>query len=182
MPQQYFVRIGAMGRIGRFTAQDGTIYPRGTRVICRTHRGLEMGDVLSVEEEAAPMQAEGPLLRRMAAEDEILLQRLLLHRDTAFEACRQMLRERCIPAALIDVEHLFDGSSLVFYFLGDITPAIEAVTAELAEIYETKVQFKKFAETLAEGCGPGCGTEEAAGHCGTGCSSCAIASACKTQV
>ena len=37
--------------------------------------------------------------------------------------------------------------------------------------YEADVQFRKFAETLTEGCGPGCGTEEAKGQ--GGCDSCA---------
>lgn len=179
MVLQYLVRVGTMGRIGRFSNPDGSLYRRGTRVICRTVRGLEIGEVLTENAESAAV--EGPLLRRMAVEDEILHQRLQRHRDEAFSACRQLLAERRIPAALVDVEPLFDGSSLVFYFLGEVTPQIEAVTSELAETYETKVQFKKFADTLETGCGPGCGTEEAAGHCGTGCTSCAIAQACKTH-
>ena len=80
----------------------------------------------------------------------------------------------------MDVEHLFDGQSLYFYFLGEVTPELDAITGELAEIYETKVQFRKFAETLVKGCGPDCGTEDAAGNgCGTGgCATCAAASAC----
>ena len=62
---------------------------------------------------------------------------------------------------LVDVEHLFDGQSLFFYFLGDTTPELDALTGELAEIYEAQVQFRKFTDTLTAGCGPGCGTEEA---------------------
>ena len=52
-------------------------------------------------------------------------------------------------------------------------------TTRLAETYEAKVQFRKFTETLIEGCGPGCGTEEAKGQGGCeSCTSCAVASAC----
>ena len=36
----------------------------------------------------------------------------------------------------MDVEHLFDGRSLFFHFLGDVPPEVEAVTQELAEAYE----------------------------------------------
>ena len=59
-----------------------------------------------------------------------------------------------------DVEHLFDGAGLFFYFLGEVPAEAEHFTQQLAEQYETTVEFRKFAETLAEGCGPGCGTEE----------------------
>ncbi len=83
----------------------------------------------------------------------------------------------------MDVEHLFDGQSLYFYFLGEITSELEELTNDLAGVYETKVQFRQFVETLTDGCGPGCGTEEAAGQgCATGeCTSCAVAQACRTR-
>ena len=44
---QHFVRVGLLGSVGRFAAADRQRYARGTRVICRTHRGLEVGEVLS---------------------------------------------------------------------------------------------------------------------------------------
>jgi hypothetical protein len=87
-----------------------------------------------------------------------------------------------MSAVLVDVEHLFDGQGLFFYFLGEVPPEIESFTAHLAEAYETKVQFRRFTETLIEGCGPGCGTEEAKGQGGCdSCTSCAVASACGTK-
>jgi hypothetical protein len=72
---------------------------------------------------------------------------------------------------------------LYFYFLGEVTPALEAVTEELATAYETKVQFRRFAETLTHGCGPGCGTDQAQGSgCSDGaCTSCALAGACASK-
>lgn len=169
-----------MGSIGRFTAADGSRYPRGSRVICRTRRGLEVGEVLAAEEQLAGA-ADGSLLRRMAVEDELLVARLGKNRDEAWAACDRLLKERRLDAVLIDVEHLFDGEALIFHFLGAVSPEIEALTADLAATYETKVQFRQFAETLTEGCGPGCGTSEAAGHCGTGCAGCAVAAACKAH-
>ena len=81
---------------------------------------------------------------------------------------------------LLDVEQLFDGQSIYFYFLGDVPPEVEALTAELAEVYEAKVKMRQFSQALVEGCGPGCGTEAAGqGACGT-CTSCAVAGACGT--
>ena len=73
------------------------------------------------------------------------------------------------------MEHLFDGQSLFFYFLGEVTPEIERLSAELAELYEATVKFREFTEALTNGCGPGCGTAEAEGPgCGSSCSSCVV--------
>ena len=69
--------------------------------------------------------------------------------------------------------------SVFTFFLGEVSPQIEILTRELAEAYESKVQFRQFTDAVERGCGPDCGTDAAAG-CGTsgGCSTCAIASAC----
>jgi cell fate regulator YaaT (PSP1 superfamily) len=171
---QHWVRVGVLGSVGRFDAVSAQRYPRGARVVCRTGRGLEVGEVLAPLDEATDKPAEGTLLRRLTVEDDLLLARLEKNREAAYRACEQRLAERGIPAVLVDVEHLFDGQSLLFYFLGDTTPELDELTAELAEVYEAKVQFRKFTETLTAGCGPACGTEEAGGCASGGCSSCAV--------
>ena len=177
---QHLVRVGAIGHVGRFLAVDANRYARGTRVICRTLRGLEVGEVLSEIDDHG--ESDGSLLRAVTVEDELLLARLQRNRDAAIEACSTLIADRGLTAALIDVEHLFDGETLYFYFLGEVEESLEQLTSELAEAYETKVQFRKFTESVVEGCGPDCGTEAAEGGCGEGgCGSCAIAKACATS-
>jgi cell fate regulator YaaT (PSP1 superfamily) len=173
-----------MGQVGRFAAVDALRYPRHSRVIVRTRRGLEIGDVLSPPDDRDDSRtfADGDILRRMTIQDELLQARLEKHRQDAYDACAALLHKSGIPAVLVDVEHLFDGQGLFFYFLGDVTSELEPFTTLLAETYEAKVQFRKFTETLIEGCGPGCGTEEVKGRggCET-CTSCAVAGACGTR-
>lgn len=181
MSGQHFVRIGVLGSVGRFAAPSRERLPRGTRVVCRTARGLEIGQVLSAIDFSEPGHTDGDVLRRVTVEDDLLISRLEKNRDEAFQACADRLTQLSLPAVLLDVEHLFDGQSLYFYFLGDPSPELDAVTTELADIYEAKAQLQKFADTLSAGCGPTCGTEEAAG-CGTGgCGSCAVSGACGTR-
>jgi hypothetical protein len=118
----------------------------------------------------------------MTVEDQLLEARLEKNRQDAYQACCRLLAERNIPAVLIDVEHLFDGQGLFFYFLGDVPAELEAYTDVLAATYDAKVRFKQFTDTLIQGCGPGCGTEEARGQGGCdSCSSCAVAEACGTR-
>lgn len=198
--------------IGRFAAVDARVYPHRSRVIVRSGRGLEQGLVLSPPAEmsrvddpglAATDVAEAPtavdvaptdvarsnvepgdgvILRGMTVEDELLAARLEANKAEAFAACAARLETLDEPATLIDVECLFDGRTMVFYFLGEMTARLEALTSELAELYDGTAQIRKFGEVLATGCGPDCGTEKAEGggcsSCGTGC---AVASACATR-
>ena len=176
----HLVRYSLLGHVGRFFSADATRYPRSSRVIVRSVRGLEIGEVLTEPEPTgAVASTHGQILRRMTIEDELLEARLEKHRHEAFEACTALLAEHRIAASLIDVEHLFDGQGLFFYFLGIVPPATESLTRQLAEAYETTVEFRQFVKTLEEGCGPGCGTEEAKGQGGCeSCTSCAVASVC----
>lgn len=179
----HLVRVGSLGQIGRFSAIDQARYPRGSRVIVRTSRGLEVGAVLAPPmDEDRLFELDGALLRGMTIEDELLDARLSKNREAAYEACQQRLAALEVPTLLMDVEHLFDGQTLVFYFLGEQPPEVEAITAELAELYEAKAQFRSFTDTLTHGCGPDCGTEAATGGGCTSCSSgCAVAGACATK-
>jgi cell fate regulator YaaT (PSP1 superfamily) len=139
---------------------------------------LEIGDVLAPPgNHADAAVADGHIVRGMTDQDELLAARLERHRQEAFEACLSAIRHRDLPVTLIDVEHLFDGRGLYFYFLGEITPQIEELTSELAEIYDGQAQFRRFAQTLAEGCGPDCGTENGGGGCDS-CGTFAVAVAC----
>jgi len=175
MSSCYLVRVGLLGAVGRFRNAGSGAFERDSQVICRTSRGLETGEVLcAVDGAVDPKSLDGDLLRLMASEDRAIAQRLDRFRDRAFEACLAKLEQNQVSASLVDVEQTFDGGSIWFYFLGDVGPEVEALTAELAEAYEAKVKFRKFAEVLANGCGPDCGTEKSCGDC----SSCSLKGGC----
>ena len=65
MSHYHLVRVGAMGQVGRFAAVDAVRYPRRSRVIVRTRRGLEMGEVLCPPDDCDDGRtfADGELLR-----------------------------------------------------------------------------------------------------------------------
>lgn len=180
MARFHLVRTGALGHVGRFAAVDGLRYARGARVVLRTARGLELGDVLAPPEEDAPAELrDGDLLRAVTVQDDLLVARLVRNRDAAYAACQRRLVELGEPAVLVDVEHTFDGQSLYFYFLGAPSPRAQQLSAELAELYDAEVRFSEFAATLASGCGPDCGQESAAnGGCSNCATGCAVADAC----
>ncbi len=182
MPRFHYVRVGVLGHVGRFVASDATRFPRGTRVVTRTARGLEIGEVLSPPAEDEPGESDGKLLRGMTVEDELLSARLEKNRAAAYGACAARLSDAGSTATLMDVEHLFDGQTLAFYFLGEQPPELATLLDDLAESYESQAQMRTFTDALVHGCGPGCGTEAATGGGCTSCSTgCAISGACGTK-
>lgn len=173
--QNHFVRIGAWGDVARCRAAGGEIYRRGTRVICRTPRGLEIGQVTAVSDmadlwtdgqtpihsdEAAAAEAElatATILRATTAEDELLISRLEKHRTEAVVECRKCLAEAGSSAVLLEVDQVFDAGTLIFYFLNPPDESDTELVQRLAARYESRVRSGHFAKLLATGCGPGCG-------------------------
>ena len=47
MARQYLARVGVMGYVGRFATALPLDVSRGSRVVCRTERGLEVAELLS---------------------------------------------------------------------------------------------------------------------------------------
>ena len=176
----YFLRFGIAGYVGRFASELPAPLRRGDRVVARTSRGLELAEALGPADEPDERESydansvDGTVVRPALDTDLLLQTRLDRYRDRAFEACRKWLEENAIEGTLVDVEHLLDGESLFFHFLGE-PPELDArASEELAGLYEKKIHFRRFAETLQQGCGPGCGTESAVNGCASGgCSTCA---------
>lgn len=179
----YLVRVGNLGQIGRFRTLQESAFRRGARVVCRTQRGVEIGQILGTTQlkQSTVDLADGRLLRGMTAEDELLWGHLQEQASEAQKACQQWLRDHDVAGLLIDVEPLLDGKTLYFHFLSDVSPEIQQHIDQLAAIYERSVRQSKFAQLLEHGCGPGCGTEDAKNGCGSkgGCAVCHVASKCK---
>lgn len=188
--QNYFVRIGAWGDVARCRAAGGESYRRGTRVICRTPRGLEIGQVTSecdfsdTDDAAEIGESFATILRATTAQDELLISRLEKHRCDAIRECRKCLAEAGSTAVLLEVDQVFDAGTLVFYFLNPPDESDTQLVERLAASYESRVRSGHFAKLLAQGCGPGCGekvcgsdgeTGGKRGGCSGSCAVCIVA-------
>ena len=201
IPANYYVQIGSMGDVFLCRWNESVALPRGCRVICRTARGLEIGIVLadltcssnahqSNDPPARPKAASQPagptgqavdIIRRMTVEDQLLDQRLERHKRQAVIDCQQAIEVERHAATLLEVEHLFDGRTLVFHFLGEVSDELQTLIDDLATVYERRARTNHFAKLIAEGCGPGCGTKEGGGCGSGGCAVCVVSSGCGKQ-
>ena len=85
-----------------------------------------------------------------------------------FEESQKLLSENKVSVQVIDCERLFDHETIVLYYLGEESAAMQPLAEELGKHWQTKVLFHPVIEPVVEAGGNGgCGRE---GCGGGGCS------------
>ena len=170
---RYLIRYGTMGWIGRFGSIERIECSFKDRVVVETGRGLEIGEVLSVPGENGDGstdedQPAGEILRRLTAEECTAAdQPAAAAIVELFNKCRGLCSVQKIAAEVIDCERLFDGETVVLYYLGEPSGELQILAEKLGQQFDVKVAFHPVIEPppSAGGCGSGgCGS----GGCGSG--------------
>ena len=141
------VRYGAMRFLGVFKTSGGTQYRRGAKVIARTDRGLEIGEVLcdSDEKILAKLKdpVEGQILREMTDDDAHELQRIEEHAGDEMETCRRWVEKLELSMQLVDVEHIFGGERVVVYYLAESRVDFRELVKKLAGEFQTRIEMRQ---------------------------------------
>lgn len=147
MAFHYIVRHGTMRFLGDFEADENAVYHRGEHVIVHTDRGLEVGEVLcDVTPEAIAYISEptkGRLLRVMSDEDRTAASASRDKEVAAFQKCQEFIRQRSMQMDLIDVESLFGGERIVFFFLAENRVDFRELVKDLAREYRTRIEMRQ---------------------------------------
>jgi cell fate regulator YaaT (PSP1 superfamily) len=143
----YIVRHGAMRHLGEFEAAAGLDYRRGARLVVRSDRGHEVGELLC---EATPRAVEwigdptrGQIVRALSADDLQTIQRLREAERREFDTCLRFIDQRRLQMALVDVEHLFGGERIIFYFLSEKRVDFRELVKDLAREYQTRIEMRQ---------------------------------------
>ena len=143
----YIVRYGAMRFLGVFTAAGGTQHLRGTQVIARTNRGLEVGEVLceSNDEAIAHLKepAEGQILREMVPDDFNEIARIEEYSPKEIEICQRHIDKLELQMQLVDVEHSFGGERIVVYYLAESRVDFRELVRILAGEFQTRIEMRQ---------------------------------------
>jgi len=143
----YVVRFGAMRFLGVFVPPGGQDYRRDARVIARTDRGLEAGDVLCEATDKAVAllvdAPEGQIVREMTPEDELELQRLRELAPDEIAVCQRYIDSLGLSMRLVDVEHIFGGERIVVYYLADSRVDFRELVRQLASEFQTRVEMRQ---------------------------------------
>lgn len=120
---------------------------RGAKVIARTPRGLEFGEVLTEANENALSQMDNPpggSIQREATEaDALELSRLVAGYDADSEACINAIRELELPMDLVDLERVFGGERIVVYYLSEGRVDFRELVKRLAQEFQTRVEMRQ---------------------------------------
>ena len=148
MPEaKYIVRHGVMRFLGPFEPDGEALYARGADVIVRSDRGLEIGQVLctanprAVELLVEPTQ--GQIVRPLTADDRRQQEGLQERERQEFDACKRFIEGRKLQMELVDVEHLFGGERIVFYFLAEKRVDFRELVKDLAREYQTRIELRQ---------------------------------------
>ncbi len=146
MPK-YVVRFGVTRSLGAFGTSASESLPRGTRVVARTERGLEIGEVLCEATETAVAQIADPrrgqILRIVTSEDQQEALKLIAKQREEFEVCKQKIAELGMVMEIVDVEHIFGGERIVVYYLSENRIDFRELVKVLATQFQTRIEMRQ---------------------------------------
>ncbi len=143
----YIVRHGVMRFLGEFAPNADAVYRRNQEVILESERGLEVGEVLCEMTPRALQYIEEPtrgrINRVMTAADREQLLQSQAREDAAFHRGNDFIHERQLQMELVDVEHLFGGERLIFYFLAEKRVDFRDLVKDLAREFRTRIEMRQ---------------------------------------
>ena len=141
------VRHGRMRFLGVFVPAFGVTAARGDAVVVRSERGQEIGEVLCPATPGAlsaiPDPTKGDILRVAVAEDRAKLAHLADVEKKQFAAGEKLVAQHRLAMQLVDVEHLFGGERVVFYFLAESRVDFRELVRSMAREFHTRIELRQ---------------------------------------
>jgi len=161
------VRYGQMRQIGEFRHSLAVPPTASTKVVARTERGVELGEVLMAVNpncatachrcindkvlrdyiqgcgEEYPYRRDGKILRLANPQDVIDQRHLETGAREEGTYCRQQIRELNLPMRLVTVEHLLGGERIIFYFSAETRVDFRELVRRLATQYRTRIEMRQ---------------------------------------
>ena len=148
MGTNYIVRYGTTRNVAEFTTKSESVFSRCEPVIVRTDRGTEWGEVLCPADENTKQylggqDPNGRILRKATPDDHGKRDETDQKEWDEFEGCREMIRERSLQMQLVDVEHLFGGERIIFYYLAEKRVDFRELVKALAKRYQARIEMRQ---------------------------------------
>ena len=145
MPTVVGVRLRYAGKVLWFDPADSAP-EEGDHVVVTTERGQEFGEVVSAphEVEAAELPAELKPVVRIATETDRTKAASLREREKSeLETFRRLVEKHKLDMKPIGVEHLFDDSKMVFYFVAEERVDFRDLVRDLAAEFHHRIDMRQ---------------------------------------
>jgi cell fate regulator YaaT (PSP1 superfamily)/nitrite reductase/ring-hydroxylating ferredoxin subunit len=140
------VRYGKMRLVARFKTDREDLRPRD-RCVVRTDRGKEVGEVLTALEpmpETLPPESLWDVIRRASPEDLQNAERLEKENaPRAVKACKEFIKKLNLPMKVTDVDYVFGGERIIFYFTSQTRVDFRELVRQLAHEFRTRIELKQ---------------------------------------
>ena len=144
---KFLVRHGVMRFVGEYDAPAGVTPKRGETVILRTDRGQEVGEVLCPSTPQAvaaiPEPTHGQLLRIANDADRKKMAELTAAQQREYEVGTKLIATHKMAMQIVDVEHLFGGERILFYFLADGRVDFRELVKSMARELHTRIELRQ---------------------------------------
>lgn len=120
---------------------------RGTTVVTRTERGLELGEVLCPATPqalaAVPDPTRGEILRVLGPDDTKKAEQLRELEAREYAAGEKLIAQHRLAMHLVDVEHLFGGERIIFYFLAETRVDFRELVKSMAREFHSRIELRQ---------------------------------------
>ena len=159
------VRYSRMNALGLFEHHENQIPKLPARVVVKTDRGLELGQLVG---QLCPYKAgqfklsqnqikkyfddsdidlsfekTGRFIRYATADDiseERHLQKIV---DEELQCCRRSIKELDLKMKIVDAEHIFGGERIIFYFMSDGRVDFRELVKKIAQEHQTRIEMRQ---------------------------------------
>lgn len=143
--RRLIVRCGSMRTLCSLESKHSHTY--GTRVICRTPRGTEIGEVLCEATDSVLSKLDNPpegyVMRRANEQDEADYANVLASADRDFECCQKHISNLGLDMQIVDIERVFGGERVVVYYLAEQRVDFRQLVRDLAVELQTRVEMRQ---------------------------------------
>ena len=138
------VRFRQAGKIYHFDPGDLELKVRD-KVIVETSRGIEYGEVATIEETHRDKSGQPlkPVIRLATAEDTARMEENRIKEKDAIKTCKELIIKNKLEMKLIACEYTLDNSKMLFYFTADGRVDFRELVKDLASVFHTRIELRQ---------------------------------------
>jgi cell fate regulator YaaT (PSP1 superfamily) len=165
-PKTIVVRYGYTKQVGEFPYDGDQVIGCGTKLVIRTERGVEIGDMLtttcsnsgcgkSISREQMlryiensggkqyPFSTQGRVLRVATVEDLNEWSRIEATKMPFLKQAREIVRTLDLPMKMVEVEQLLSRDRIIFYFISESRIDFRELVRQLAKDMHARIEMRQ---------------------------------------
>ncbi len=133
--------VFAEGSVGEFSANDLRLMV-GDTVVVENEHDLNLGKVVYLGENKRD-QPLRRVLRKVAAEDMMLIRRNAKREEEAFALCQRLVEEQKLQMKLMRVSYLHGGNKAIFFFSAEGRVDFRQLVRDLAKQLHVRIEMRQ---------------------------------------